>query len=43
MTMSRPPAMVETFTYTLTDEGSHKAKLQLAWENHVAAVPITIK
>ncbi len=43
MTMSKPPAVVETLTYTVTDEGGHRAKLQLAWENHVASVPITIK
>jgi hypothetical protein len=43
MTMSKPAAPIEVLKYTLTDEGGGKAKLQLAWENHVASVPITVK
>ena len=43
MTMSRPAAKVEQLKYTLTDKGAGKAELQLAWENHVATVPITVK
>jgi hypothetical protein len=43
MTMSKPPALVETLKYTLSDQGGNKAKLQLEWENHVASVPITVK
>ncbi|MBZ5575741.1 MAG: DUF2911 domain-containing protein [Acidobacteriia bacterium] len=43
MTMSKPPAPVETLKYTLTAQGGNKAQLQLAWENHVATVPITVK
>jgi len=43
MAMSKPAATIETLQYTLTDEGGHMAKLQLAWENHVASVPIRIK
>ena len=43
MTMSKPSASVETLKYTLSDEGGGKAKLQIAWENHVASVPITVK
>jgi len=43
MTMSKPPALIETFKITLTDQGGNKAKLQLEWENHVASVPITVK
>lgn len=43
MNMSKPAAMVETLKYTATDEGGHKARLQLEWENHVASVPITLK
>ena len=43
MNMSKPSAPVETLKYTLSDEGGNKAKLQLAWENHVASVPITVK
>jgi hypothetical protein len=38
MTMSKPPALVETLKYTLS-----AGKLELAWENHVASVPIAVK
>lgn len=43
MTMSKPPAMVETLKYTLSKSGGNKAMLQLAWEDHVASVPLTVK
>ena len=43
MTMAKPPAPVETLKYMLADEGGNKVKLQLAWENHIASVPITVK
>ena len=43
MTMSKPPALVETLKYTLTAQGANAARLQLEWENHVASVPITVK
>jgi hypothetical protein len=43
MAMSKPPAPVETLKYTLTDEGGNKGKLTIAWENHVASVPIVVK
>ena len=43
MNMSKPAAMVETLKYTLSDEGSHKVRLQLEWENHVASVLFTVK
>jgi hypothetical protein len=43
MTMSKPPAMVEQMKYTLSNAGGNKAKLQLAWEDHVAAVTIAAK
>lgn len=43
MTMSKPPAPVERLKYTLTSEPGNKVKLELAWENHVASVPITVK
>jgi hypothetical protein len=43
MTMSKPPAEVERMKYTLTSLGGNKVQLQLAWENHVATVPITVK
>ena len=43
MTMSKPPMMVETLKYTLTDEGGNRGRLELAWEDHVASVPFTVK
>jgi hypothetical protein len=43
MTMSKPPARVETMKFTFTDQGGGKLKLELAWENHVASVPVTVK
>ena len=43
MNMSKPAAMIETLKYTVEDAGGHKGVLQLAWENHVASVPITVK
>jgi len=43
MSMSKPSAPVETLKYTLTDEGGNKGKLTLAWDDHEASVPITVK
>jgi Protein of unknown function (DUF2911) len=43
MTMTKPPAPVETLHYTLSDQGSGRVELKLAWEQHVATVPITVK
>lgn len=43
MTMAKPPAKIETLKYTFTNLGGNKVKLELAWENHVASVPITVK
>jgi hypothetical protein len=43
MSMSKPPAMVERLKYTLTAQGANAAKLQLEWENHVAAVTMIVK
>jgi len=43
MTMSKPPAPIETYKMTLSGTGANTGKLQLEWENHVASVPITIK
>jgi hypothetical protein len=43
MDMSKPSAPVEQLKYTLAEDGSGKAKLTLAWENHEASVPITVK
>ena len=43
MTMSKPPAPVEKYRMTLTSTGPTSAQLEIAWENHVATVPITVK
>ena len=43
MDMSKPPKPIETYKMTLTSLGTNKGKLQLAWENTVAEVPITVK
>ncbi len=40
MTMSKPPAMVEDLSYTLTDNGGGNGRLTLAWENVTASVAI---
>lgn len=43
MTMAKPPAPVETLKYSLTKLAANRVKLELAWENHTASVPITVK
>ena len=43
MMMSKPPSPNETMKYTFTDQGGGKVQLQLAWEQHVATVPIVVK
>ena len=43
MTMSKPPAPIETYKMTLSGTGGNKGKLQLEWENVIASVPITVK
>jgi hypothetical protein len=43
MEMSKPPKPIETYKMALSSQGANKGKLQLAWENTVADVPITVK
>jgi hypothetical protein len=43
MTMSKPPALVETLKYTVTDLGGGKGKIDLEWENHAASVSVIAK
>ncbi len=43
MQMSKPHKPIETYKMTLSSLGANKGKLQLAWENTVAEVPITVK
>ena len=43
MNMSKPPAPIEKMRIALSSEGGNKGKLEIAWENFVASVPITVK
>ena len=43
MTMSKPPSKIETFKMTLSSSGPKTGKLELAWDNYIASVPITVK
>ena len=43
MTMAKPPSPVETMKFTFSNQGGNKLKLDLAWENHVGSVAITVK
>lgn len=43
MTMARPPALVETLKYTLTDKGGGKGELRIEWEQHTGTVPLAVK
>ncbi|MBZ5608526.1 MAG: DUF2911 domain-containing protein [Acidobacteriia bacterium] len=43
MTMTKPPAKIETYKMTLSKTGAKTGKLELAWDNYVASVPITAK
>jgi hypothetical protein len=42
MQMSAPPAPVEQLKYTITASGN-SGTLEIAWENHVAKVPLALK
>lgn len=43
MKMSKPAATIETYKMTLSSSGGKKAKLQLEFEDVVAAVDIVVK
>jgi hypothetical protein len=43
MDMSKPLAPIEKYKMTLSSLGGNKAKLELAWENTIASVPIMAK
>lgn len=43
MTMTKPPASIETLKYTLSSQGSGKVTLRLEWEKHIASVIVTLK
>jgi hypothetical protein len=43
MTMSKPPAPIETYKIILSSTGPKTGQLRLEWEKHIASVPITAK
>jgi len=43
MAMSKPPALVETLKYTITDKGGGAGELRLEWEHHAATVSLKVK
>ncbi len=43
MEMKTPPVPIENLKYTITDKGGNNGTLELAWENHIASVPFTVK
>jgi hypothetical protein len=43
MTMSKPPKPIETYKMTLSSTGPKTGQLQIAWDTHIATVPITVK
>src|SRR6202167_3269076 len=43
MEMRTPPAPIEVLKYTITSSGGNKGKIELAWEKHIASVPVTAK
>ena len=43
MTMSKPPAPIETFYMKLLPQGGNRARLEMGWENVVAQVNLTVK
>jgi hypothetical protein len=43
MQMSKPPALIEVLKYTISSTGGNKGTIQLAWEKHIASLPVTAK
>jgi hypothetical protein len=43
MNMSKPAKPVETLKITLSASGGNQGKLEIAWENSIASVPLTVK
>ncbi len=43
MTMSKPPAPIETCKLTLSGAGGNAGKFQVEFENFIASVPFTVK
>jgi hypothetical protein len=43
MAMLKPPALIEQLKYNITSTGPKTGKIELAWEQHIASVPVTVK
>jgi len=43
MHMASPRATIEELKYSIESTGAKSGELTLAWENHVASVPVTVK
>src|ERR1700677_1307545 len=43
MQMTKPPALIEMLKYTIDSTGGNKGTIQLAWENHIASVPVAAR
>src|ERR1700691_2338687 len=43
MQMTKPPALIEMLKYTISSTGGDKGTIQLAWENHIASVPVAAR
>jgi hypothetical protein len=43
MDMREPPSPIEVLRYTIDSSGGNKGTIQLAWENHIAAVAVAAK
>ena len=43
MNMTKPAETIENLKYSLTGTGGSAGTLTLAWENHIATVPFTVK
>ncbi len=43
MHMAKPAAAIEELKYTIESTGAKSGELTLAWENHIASVPVTVK
>jgi Protein of unknown function (DUF2911) len=42
MSMTKPAETIENLKYSLTGTGGSNGTLTLAWENHIATVPVTV-
>lgn len=43
MHMSKPAATIEELKYSIESTGADSGKITLAWENHIASVPVSVQ